>query len=199
MAGIRIAASSISAELSGGASPSGAVMFKVFGPQSSAPSDCSGGSTVGTASVSGNGAYHPSAAFTPASAGDYWWYASYSGDTRNHGTHAGCPPLTETIVRPPAAPKNTRRPLISGTRKQGTTLKTTNGSWSSTQALKFSYQWQRCSRKGTACSNIRGAVHSTYKLSRADRGHNIRVAVAATDPEHQTRRATATPVGPVRR
>ncbi|MFL5823016.1 MAG: hypothetical protein ACJ764_06205, partial [Solirubrobacteraceae bacterium] len=37
----------ISASLSGGASPSGTVTFKVFGPQASAPSDCStGGTTV---------------------------------------------------------------------------------------------------------------------------------------------------------
>jgi hypothetical protein len=196
--GITIAASSISAQLSGGVSPTGAVTFKVFGPQSSAPSDCSGGSTAGTASVSGNGTYHPTAGFTPASAGDYWWYASYGGDSNNAGARAGCPPLTKTIVRVPPAPKNTRRPVISGTHKPGKTLKTTNGSWSSPQPLKFGYQWQRCSRKGTACANIRGATRARYKLARVDRGHKIRVIVAATDPERQTRRATATAVGPVR-
>ena len=66
------------------------VTFKVFGPQSSAPSDCSGGTTVGTASVSGNASYSPSAGFTPGSVGDYWWFASYGGDSNNTSTNSGC-------------------------------------------------------------------------------------------------------------
>ena len=68
-AGTAIDPSSISAVLSGGSSPSGTVAFKVFGPQSSPPSDCSGGTTVGTASVSGENAYNPSAGFTPSQRG----------------------------------------------------------------------------------------------------------------------------------
>ena len=32
--------------------------------------------------MTGNGAYNLSAGFTPASAGDYWWYASYDGDSK---------------------------------------------------------------------------------------------------------------------
>jgi hypothetical protein len=113
-AGSQIDKTSISATLSGGASPTGTVTFKVFGPQSSAPTDCSGGTPVGATptSVSGNQSYSPSDGFTPPSAGDYWWYASYSGDANNNGANSGCAgSMTETIVAADTSP-----PSISITR-----------------------------------------------------------------------------------
>ncbi len=98
-AGSAISSSSVSAALSGGSSPSGTVTFKVFGPQSSPPSDCSGGSTVGTAPASGNHTYSPSHGFTPAGAGDYWWYASYGGDSTNTSTNSLCGTgMSETVI-----------------------------------------------------------------------------------------------------
>jgi hypothetical protein len=100
VAGSPIAASSISATLTEGYAATGAITVTVFGPQSSPPSSCaSGGTTVGTASVSGDGAYQPSAGFTPASTGDYWWYASYGGDAGNNPDASTCGPLmAETVV-----------------------------------------------------------------------------------------------------
>ena len=73
-AGSAIAASAISASRSGGTSGvTGTITFKVFGPQATAPATCTtGGTTVGTATVSGNGAYAPSAGYTPTAAGTYW-------------------------------------------------------------------------------------------------------------------------------
>ena len=99
-AGTAISAASLSAGLSGGASPTGTITFKVFGPQPSAPMTCSsGGSTVGTASPSGNGTYNPSAGITPSSAGDYWWYASYGGDSGNNAAASTCGlSMAETVV-----------------------------------------------------------------------------------------------------
>jgi hypothetical protein len=88
--GAAIAASALSATLSGATAASGTITFRVFGPQSSPPPDCSGGTVVGTASVSGDGSYHPAAGFAPTQAGTYWWYASYSGDTNNAGSNSGC-------------------------------------------------------------------------------------------------------------
>ncbi len=38
---------------------------------------------MGTATVSANQTYHPSAAFTPSTVGDYLWSASYGGDPNN--------------------------------------------------------------------------------------------------------------------
>jgi hypothetical protein len=106
MAGSAISPSSVSSVLSDGHSPSGTITFKVFGPQASAPSSCgSGGTSVGTASVAGNGTYNPSAGFTPLSAGNYWWYASYGGDSSNSSAASMCGvSMAETVVGAMSAP-----------------------------------------------------------------------------------------------
>jgi hypothetical protein len=86
-----ISASAITATLSSGSSPTGTMTLTVFGPLASAPTTCtSGGLTVGTATVSGNAAYHPSAGFIPTATGTYWWYASYSGDSNNLASNSTC-------------------------------------------------------------------------------------------------------------
>ena len=54
----------------------GTITFTVFGPQATAPTACTGGgTTVGTATVAGNGTYNPSRRLHPDKAGTYWWYA----------------------------------------------------------------------------------------------------------------------------
>jgi len=100
VAGSPISASSISSTLAGGSAPTGTIAFTVFGPQSSPPSSCaSGGTTVGTASINGNGTYQPSASFTPPNPGEYWWYASYSGDAGDNPAASACGALmAQTLV-----------------------------------------------------------------------------------------------------
>ena len=92
VSGTAITASAISATLSGGTSgATGTITYTVFGPQTTAPTSCtSGGTAVGTATVSGNGTYVPSAGFTPSSAGVYWWYVSYNGDGNNGSSTGTC-------------------------------------------------------------------------------------------------------------
>ena len=109
LAGNAISAASVSSVLSGGYSPSGTVTFEVFGPQLSAPTSCAtGGTTVGSpVTVSVNGGYSASAPFTPATAGDYWWYASYGGATNNNPAASICGAgMAETVV-PARAPSAT--------------------------------------------------------------------------------------------
>ena len=80
---------------------SGTITFTVFGPQASAPTTCtSGGTTVGTGTtVNGNATYNPTAGFTPTGAGNYWWYASYGGDTNNNTATSTCGAgMSETTV-----------------------------------------------------------------------------------------------------
>ena len=56
----------------------------------------------GTATVTGDGTYSPSAGYTPASPGTYWWYASYGGDAANNSTDSTCGQgMTETVVASP--------------------------------------------------------------------------------------------------
>jgi hypothetical protein len=100
--GVAIGTGGVSATLSGAASGAGGtITFTVFGPQASAPTTCtSGGSSVGTATVSGAGTYNPSAGYTPSTVGTYWWYASYTGDSSNTGSNSTCGPgMTSTVVK----------------------------------------------------------------------------------------------------
>lgn len=102
-AGGAISGSHVNAALSGSTSGSGGqIIFQVFGPQRTPPSDCSsGGTTVGSGvTVNGDGAYSPSGAFTFSGPGDYWWYASYTGDPNNNPVSSTCDDasMTETTV-----------------------------------------------------------------------------------------------------
>jgi hypothetical protein len=103
-AGIAIPASALSATLSGGLAPVGTIAFTVFGPQPAPPGSCgAGGTAVGSAGVAGNAAYHPAGDFTPPSAGEYWWYASYGGDGSDDPAASACgAAMAETVVANPS-------------------------------------------------------------------------------------------------
>lgn len=97
--GSQISASSLSATLAGGSTPTGTIAFTVFGPQSSPPSSCtSGATTIGTTSVNGNGTYRSSGAFTPPSPGQYWWYASYGGSAGDEPVASTCGQLMAQML-----------------------------------------------------------------------------------------------------
>ena len=72
-------------------------------------------------------------------------------------------------------PVNTVAPVVSGTASFGSTLSTTNGTWTGTATITFTYQWQR------AGSNIGSATNSTYTLVAADVGNAIRCVVTGTN------------------
>ena len=101
-AGTAIATTSISSVFaaSSGTNATGTITFKVFGPQNTAPTACTtGGTTVGTVTPAGNGTYHPNTGFTPTGIGNYWWYASYGGDTNNNTATSTCgSSMSETVV-----------------------------------------------------------------------------------------------------
>ena len=72
-----------------------------------------------------------------------------------------------------------RPPVVSGTPAIGKELTTTNGTWSGTTPLSFSYQWRRCDTTGGSCANISNATDNTYKPQTADGSHTLRVVVTA--------------------
>ena len=81
-----------------------------------------------------------------------------------------------------AVPRTTSPPTLSGTFRQDSTLKTSDGLWANTPT-SFTYVWQRCDANGTACANITGATNNTYKLVVADVGRTVRTLVTAKNAD----------------
>ena len=100
--GMPIPASSIIASLTGlSAAPSGTVNFSVIGPSSTPPTNCNGGTTLGSVPlVTGQTTYSPASGYSPPHPGDYWWYASYTPgatDSSDAPANSGCT-VSETMV-----------------------------------------------------------------------------------------------------
>jgi len=86
------------------------------------------------------------------------------------------PSLPSNIISTPGAgPLNTVAPLVTGTATVGQTLSTTNGTWTGTPTIIFTYQWQRNG------DNISSATSSTYILVDADAENPIRCVVTGTN------------------
>jgi len=75
-----------------------------------------------------------------------------------------------------AAPVNTVAPVVSGTATVGSTLTTTDGTWTGAPAPTFTYQWFR-----SPSTSIGGATSSSYVLVIGDRGFGIFCRVKATN------------------
>src|SRR5207253_8991150 len=73
-------------------------------------------------------------------------------------------------------PHNTSRPHIAGDFHEGNTLSSNVGSWSGTEPISFTIQWQRCP-PGHDCFDISGQTGSSYRLTSADVGNRVRLAV----------------------
>jgi sugar lactone lactonase YvrE len=84
------------ATIAGGTSPTGSLVFKLFGPGdptcSAAPAY-----TSPLVNVNGDGQY-PSPAFTPTQQGTYSWQVLYSGDANNAAVTTACGDPAETVT-----------------------------------------------------------------------------------------------------
>jgi hypothetical protein len=72
-------------------------------------------------------------------------------------------------------PVNTVAPVISGSTTLGSVLTTTDGTWTGTATITFTYQWKR------GGISISGATASTYTLVAADSSANIICEVTGTN------------------
>lgn len=81
----------------------------------------------------------------------------------------------------PAAPNNTRAPLLVGTPQDGSTLNAERGAWTGSPPLGYAYEWERCDSGGASCVEIAGDAFDRYLLTSADVGTTIRVRVRATN------------------
>ena len=88
---------------------------------------------------------------------------------------------TTAVVAGATPPANSTAPAITGTTAVGWTLTTSNGTWSGTNPITYTYQWRRCDTNGASCVDVSGAQAMTYDLVSADAGHKIRALVTATN------------------
>jgi hypothetical protein len=85
------------ATLSGGASPTGSIIFRLYGPNDAS---CTGAPvfTSNAIAVNGNGAYTSAPSYTPTAAGVYRWIAFYSGDAANAAVAGVCNATNESAT-----------------------------------------------------------------------------------------------------
>jgi hypothetical protein len=95
-----------------------------------------------------------------------------------------------TVIGVPASKK---APHISGLAHVGRRLSASKGSWSGPPKI-YRFQWLRCNGSGRACVHIGSATHSSYRVTKRDARHRLRVRLTASDAagaKAATSRATA--------
>ena len=188
------------------------------GPVNISPPDISGTATVGGQLVADQGTWSGSPtsygyqwqrqvggdwnsingatarAYTPSSAdaGDQLRVTVTASNAAGQGSATSS--ATTAVTNPAQPPVNTTLPVISGKTVIGSTLTTTNGSWTGSPD-DYGYQWQRSTASG-GWSAISGATGSTYTATNADNGLLIRVEVTAQN-DAGSAATTSTEVGPV--
>jgi hypothetical protein len=88
-------------------------------------------------------------------------------------------------------PKNTALPTISGLLKKGASLSTTNGSWSGSEPISYTYQWQLCTALKTECLDVAKATSPTFLLGLLQVANTVRVIVTATNAAGSTSQPSA--------
>jgi hypothetical protein len=101
--------------------------------------------------------------------------ATGPGGASTPAVSAPTPLVTRATGAPPV---NLAPPAISGLARLAGLLTASPGTWSGGPSA-FSYQWERCSRRGARCAAIPGAGLATYLLGALDVGATLRVSVVA--------------------
>ena len=95
-------------------------------------------------------------------------------------------PATSEAVKVSVTLKNTELPAITGTAKEGSTLKCSEGKWNET--VQVAYHWLR-EKTGESVKEISGATTSEHKVVKEDVGSVLYCQVEA---KHEAEKAVAT-------
>ena len=106
--------------------------------------------------------------------------------TNAYGTSQALSGPTAVIAGPGNAPANTKQPDPSGTAQEGRTITVNHGSWSGSQPITFTYQWQSCTATNSVCSNLTGMTSSSILLGASQVGMLMRATIVATNAAGKT-------------
>ena len=84
---------------------------------------------------------------------------------------------TGVVANLGSAPAATSQPTPTGSAVEGQTLTASDGTWSGTTPISFTYHWQQCS--SSTCTDIKDATNQTYVLVKDDVGHTLRYHLVA--------------------
>jgi hypothetical protein len=100
----------------------------------------------------------------------------------------------QTVTLDPADPRSTAAPAITGSALAGSTLTTSDGSWTGTPTIAFSRQWQRRANATAAWADIAGATGATYTVTGGDVGQSLRAVIGASNRISSWSMAVTAPV-----
>jgi hypothetical protein len=101
--------------------------------------------------------------------------------TNQYGSAKASSNLSDVVVVKGLGPASTSPPVVSGTAQLGQQLTLSQGSWSGSTPMSFSYGWERCDSNGNNCAAISGATKAIYSVASADLGHTLRGFVRASN------------------
>jgi RTX calcium-binding nonapeptide repeat (4 copies)/WD40-like Beta Propeller Repeat len=97
--------------------------------------------------------------------------------TNSYGTATAVSEPARVLAGTP--PVSTIRPTISGTETSSSVLVATNGTWTGSAPLTYTFEWRRCNATGGSCVAIAGATAQSYVIQVSDVGSTIVIAVTA--------------------
>ena len=101
---------------------------------------------------------------------------------------------TSKVVTSLVAPSNTIAPIVSGTPEIGQTLSVTNGTWTGSPTINYTYNW-KSSTDGTLFTSIGNATNS-YVITEGDVDKTFQVEVTGTNTVGNAK-AMSNNIGPV--
>jgi hypothetical protein len=100
----------------------------------------------------------------------------------------------QTVELDPDDPRNTTAPAISGTAGVGSTLTTSDGTWTGTPTIIYTRQWQRRASASAPWTDIPGVTASTYTIAAGDAGQGLRAVIGTGNRISSWSLATSAPV-----
>ncbi len=93
------------------------------------------------------------------------------------GKESATSAVTPAIGSESLEPENLFLPTVEGNLTPGEVMTAQIGTWASSESISYTYQWQKCDEEGEECTDIAGAISSTFKLIEGDINYTLRVIV----------------------